>query len=52
MGPCTYILNTWAVEYFLDRDFGAQVYNNEVHGPLGVGRRTPSSGFLVPFCGG
>ena len=26
----------WALKYFLYKDFGTQVYNNEVCGPLGV----------------
>ena len=34
--PHYYILG--ALKYFLYRDFGAQVYNNEVHGPLGYYR--------------
>ena len=38
--------NTWALEYFIYRGFGAQVYNNEVHrymGPLGDVERATSS---------
>ena len=34
-GPCTKIGNTWALKYFLHKDFWAQVYTYKVHGPSG-----------------
>ena len=34
-GPCTLLLYTWAPKSLYRKYFKAQVYNNEVHGPLG-----------------
>ena len=34
--PCTQIGNTWALKYFVFRDFRARVHHTEVHGPLGL----------------
>ena len=35
-GPCTLLLYTWAPKSLYRKYFKAQVYNNEVHGPLGI----------------
>ena len=50
-GPCTSRRNTWALRYFLYKDFEAQVHSNKVHGPfgpLGMNRTSPPNSLPPP----
>ena len=46
-GPCTQIVDTLVLVYFLYRYFGAKVYTFGVHGPLGLFEGSGKGGIVL-----